>query len=180
VRARKETEGRDGVKRVTGEEWLIKRVGAYLPGAYEEVLDIVSAIVLTEKLAIHMRAKRNFTDAFDKQRKTGEEWLIKLSDTEAHIPQVDEDVVGIVNITTLNNRQYAVILNPCDEHGVPRLGQRKLVKGPDRFFLQPGESLESGIQSVYILGEDEGLILKANETFTDSFQGKEVRQPGDR
>ena len=31
----------------------------------------------------------------------------------------------------------------------------------------PGEKLEKGIQNVYILGEDEGLILKANESFMD-------------
>ncbi len=33
---------------------------------------------------------------------------------------------------------------------------------------------------MYILGEDEGLILKASEAFVDTFQGKEARQPGDR
>ncbi len=43
---------RDGVLRVTGEEWLVKKVGAYLPGAYEEVVDVVNAIVLTEKVGI--------------------------------------------------------------------------------------------------------------------------------
>ena len=31
----------------------------------------------------------------------------------------------------------------------------------------PGERLERGIQNVFVLGEDEGLILKANESFTD-------------
>jgi len=31
----------------------------------------------------------------------------------------------------------------------------------------PGERLERGIQNVYILGEDEGLILRANESFTE-------------
>ena len=31
----------------------------------------------------------------------------------------------------------------------------------------PGERLEKGIQNVYILGEDEGLILRANETFAE-------------
>jgi major vault protein len=128
VRARKETADRDGNTRVTGEEWLVARVGAYLPGAYEEVLDTVNAIVLTDKVALHMRAIRTFTDTFDKVRKTGEEWLITLEATEAHIPQVSEELVGIVKITTLNNRQYAVILNPCDDSGVPKLGQRKLVK----------------------------------------------------
>lgn len=49
--ARKECIDRDGDARVTGEEWLVERVGAYLPGAYEEVVDIVRAYVLTEKVA---------------------------------------------------------------------------------------------------------------------------------
>ena len=35
---------------MTGEEWLVKKVGAYLPGAYEEVVDVVEAYVLTEKV----------------------------------------------------------------------------------------------------------------------------------
>ena len=50
LRARKETLDRDGIPRVTGEEWLVKKVGAYLPGAYEEVVDVVDAYVLTEKV----------------------------------------------------------------------------------------------------------------------------------
>ena len=28
---------------VTGEEWLVKKVGSYLPRAYEEVVDVVNA-----------------------------------------------------------------------------------------------------------------------------------------
>jgi len=48
--ARKECQDRDGKLRVTGEEWLVRRVGAYLPGAYEEVVDLVKAYVLTEKV----------------------------------------------------------------------------------------------------------------------------------
>ena len=50
LRARKETLDRDGNPRVTGEEWLVTKVGAYLPGAYEEVVDVVDAYVLTEKV----------------------------------------------------------------------------------------------------------------------------------
>lgn len=52
LRARKETTDRDGTPRVTGEEWLVKKVGAYLPGAYEEVVDVVDAYVLTEKVCL--------------------------------------------------------------------------------------------------------------------------------
>ena len=35
---------------MAGEEWLVKKIGAYLPGAYEEVVDVVNAYVLTEKV----------------------------------------------------------------------------------------------------------------------------------
>ena len=35
LRARKETIDREGNPRVTGEEWLVKKTGAYLPGTYQ-------------------------------------------------------------------------------------------------------------------------------------------------
>jgi major vault protein len=50
LRARKECIDHVGAQRVTGEEWLVKKTGAYLPGAYEEVVDVVDAFVLTEKV----------------------------------------------------------------------------------------------------------------------------------
>ena len=76
-------------------------------------------------------------------------------------------VVGVININTLSNRQYCVVLDPTGADGKPQLGQKKLVKGEKSFFLQPGERLEKGIQNVFVLGEDEGLILKAIEAFND-------------
>lgn len=177
LRARKECVDREGNPRVTGEEWLVKKTGAYLPGAYEEVVDVVNAYVLTEKKALHMRSLKTFKDDFGVVRKNGEEWLIKMSDTETHIPNVYEEVIGVVNITTLTNRQYCVVLDPVDAKGNPQFGRKKLMKGEKSFFLMPGERLEKGIQNIYVLGEDEGLILKAVEGFVDS--GTE-RKPGDR
>lgn len=52
LRARKECCDRDDNLRVTGEEWLVKKTGAYLPGAYEEVVKTVEAYVLTEKVTL--------------------------------------------------------------------------------------------------------------------------------
>ena len=52
LRARKECIDNEGIARVTGEEWLNKKTGAYLPGAYEEVVDIVNAYVLTDKVGV--------------------------------------------------------------------------------------------------------------------------------
>eukprot|EP00128_Syssomonas_multiformis_P004078 Colp12_sorted_trinity150504_noHs@22725 len=181
LRARNETVDRDGKPRVPGEEWIVKKVGAYLPGVFEEVLEMVEAYVLTEKKALHMRALRTFVDEFGVNRKNGEEWLITMDMTEAHIPGVYEQVVTKVDITTLTNRQYAVILDPIGADGKPQLGQKKLVIGEASFFLRPGERLERGIQNVYVLGENEGLILKANESFSDTYSGKAIeRRPGDR
>ncbi|XP_039979955.1 major vault protein isoform X2 [Xiphias gladius] len=168
LRARKEGVDRGGVRRVTGEEWLVSKVGAYLPGAHEEVIDIVNAFILTDKKALHVRALRPFKDAGGRDRRTGEEWLVTLADREAHIPSVAEEVVGVVDVTTLSSRQYCVILDPVGPDGKPQLGQKRVVKGERSFFLQPGECLEQGTQDVYVLSEEEGLVLRAVEAFNDT------------
>ena len=48
--------------RVAGEEWLVQKIGAYLPGAYEEVVDVVNAYVLTEKVGARMYLKHIIFD----------------------------------------------------------------------------------------------------------------------
>ena len=60
------------------------------------------------------------------------------------------------------------MLDPVDAKGNPQFGRKKLMKGEKSFFLMPGERLEKGIQNIYVLGEDEGVILKAVEGFVDS------------
>uniref|UniRef100_A0A3P9ANW7 Major vault protein n=1 Tax=Esox lucius TaxID=8010 RepID=A0A3P9ANW7_ESOLU len=195
LRARKEGVDRSGVHRVTGEEWQVSKVGAYLPGAHEEVLDIVNAFILTDKKALHVRAVRPFRDAGGRDRRTGEEWLVTVAEREAHIPSVSEEVVGVVNVTTLSSRQYCVILDPVGVDGKPQLGQKRVIKGERSFFLQPGEHLEAGIQDVYVLSEEEGLVLRAVEAFNDTYEEEYeeeserakrsrkvgvLRRPGDR
>uniref|UniRef100_A0AAX7TPL1 Major vault protein n=1 Tax=Astatotilapia calliptera TaxID=8154 RepID=A0AAX7TPL1_ASTCA len=181
LRARKEGKDRTGVNRVTGEEWLVSKVGAYLPGAHEEVIDIVNAFILTDKKALHVRALRPFKDAGGRERRTGEEWLVTMADREAHIPSVAEEVVGVVDVTTLSSRQYCVILDPVGPDGKPQLGQKRVVKGERSFFLQPGEHLENGIQDVYVLSEEEGLVLRAvEERAKRSRRSGTPRRPGDR
>jgi len=51
-----------------------------------------------------------------------------LNEINAFISDVVQQVVGVVDITTMNNRQYCVILDPVDKDGKPQLGQKKLVK----------------------------------------------------
>ncbi|XP_070836392.1 major vault protein [Chaetodon trifascialis] len=176
LRARKEGVDRGGVRRVTGEEWLVSKVGAYLPGAHEEVIDIVNAFILTDKKALHVRAVQAFKDTGGRERRTGEEWLITMANREAHIPSVSEEVVGVVDVTTLNSRQYCVVLDPVGPDGKPQLGKKRVVKGERSFFLQPGEHLEQGIQDVFVLSEDEGLVLRAVEAFNDTEEREEEEE----
>jgi len=183
LRARKSTSDRGGNLRRAGEEWLWKQAGAYLPGVDEEVVDTLSAYVLTEKKALHLRSTRTFTDVFGKERKAGEEWLVTFDHAETHIVDVYEQLVGEVKITTLNNRQYCVVLDPW-KGGKQQLGKKDLRTGELSFFLQPGEKLEpypnpSGIQSVYVLGEEEALLLRAKEDFVDK-KGGVKRSAGER
>eukprot|EP00741_Cyanophora_paradoxa_P023322 tig00000254_g22529.t1 len=184
LRARKACKDRNNAPRKAGEEWLMRDEGAYLTAVDEEVVSIVEAYVLTEKKALHLIATRTFTDVFGRERKAGEQWLVTIKDAETHIPDVYEQVVGEVNLTTLSNRQYVVVLDPYDANGKQQLGKREIRKGEDSFFLQPGERLEAGIQNVYILGEEEALLLKAREEISDdqSLEAGEgvVRKPGDR
>lgn len=46
---------RDGIERETGEEWLIRTSGSYLPSAYEEVVSTVKPYVLTDKVSVDMK-----------------------------------------------------------------------------------------------------------------------------
>eukprot|EP01115_Flamella_aegyptia_P000413 TRINITY_DN1058_c0_g1_i9.p1 TRINITY_DN1058_c0_g1~~TRINITY_DN1058_c0_g1_i9.p1 ORF type:complete len:849 (+),score=481.45 TRINITY_DN1058_c0_g1_i9:63-2549(+) len=178
LRARKETTDRDNKKRLAGEEWLVKVSGAYLPGVDEEVVETLNAIVLTDKKALHLRATKTFTDVFKKTRKAGEEWLVTLDDAETHIPDVYEQVVGEVKITSLTNRQYCVVVDPW-RNGKQLYGSKELRKGEVSFFLKPGERLESGIQNVYVLSEEEAILLSARQDFKDEFSKKD-RKAGDR
>lgn len=177
LRARRACVDKYGNQRRVGEEWLVRESGAYLPGVDEEIVETVKAIILTEKSALHVRALKTFTDVYGKERKAGEEWLITTANTDTHIPDVYEQVVGEVPKKTLTNRQYAVVLDPIGDNGKPQLGKKELRKGPQTFFLNPGEQLESGIQDVHVLGEEEALLLRAKESFKED---DVVHSPGDR
>nr|XP_040576729.1 major vault protein-like [Lepeophtheirus salmonis] len=140
--ATRETLDRSGCKRVAGEEWLVRKSGAYLPLAYENVLMIVRAHIPQTDVAILVKANASFKDTFGVERKNGDQYLITLEDTSSFIPDVQEEILGTVEATTLDSRHYCTILNPYGSDGKPMLGHRKIVKGEISFFLKPGEILE--------------------------------------
>uniref|UniRef100_A0A1X7VCR4 Major vault protein n=1 Tax=Amphimedon queenslandica TaxID=400682 RepID=A0A1X7VCR4_AMPQE len=167
LRARQAFTDAKGIYRCTGEEWLVRDIGAYLPDVYEEVVEEVDAYTLTPNNALHIRANCNFTDQFGRGRRIGEEWLVKYDDTESYIPDVTEEVVNEVQLTVLSHHQYCVVVNPLGDDGRPRLGCEKF---------------ERGIQDAIILESDEALLVTAQEEFDDDTEdGSKVhRTPGDR
>lgn len=177
LRAKKAFTDRGGASREVGEEWLVKSEGAYLPSVEEEVVGLVDAKVLTDKNAIHVEALRSFKDNFGKDRKAGEQWLITNKDTATHIPDVYEKILADVKVTTLNNRQFCVVLDPVDGQGKNRVGVQEIRRGEASFFLHPGEKLRGGIENIIVLGKDEAILLKAIEAFQD---GTQVRRPGEK
>lgn len=178
IRAIRDLEDANKQKRVAGEEWLIRKVGNYLPGPYEKVLETLTSTVLTDKKALHVRATGNYTDFTGKERKTGDTWLVTKDDIEAFIPDICEEVVREIAVTTLSSRQYCVIEDPVDANLKNQRGKKILRRGEATFFLHPEESIPKGIQNFIILGEDEGLVLTANEAFTD--ENNISRAPGDK
>jgi major vault protein len=178
IKARKQCIDYHGISRKSGEEWLIREIGAYLRGVDEQIVKTVQALVLTHTRAIHLRATRTFTDVYGIQRKAGEEWLVTHKMADAHIIDVHEQIVNNnVCVTVLNTRQFCVVLDPVGKDGKQNFGRREIRKGEDCFFLQPGERLESGIQNIFVLGEEEALLLCAREEYKDI---DVKRNPGDR
>jgi len=171
---------KNGNHRVTGEEWMVRKLGAYLPGVYEEIMSVVQSYVLTQNNGLYMTAERNLTDGLGKKRLAGEEWLVTSSDSCTYIPECGEKLVRRVAITVLSKDQFCIVLDPYDNEGKQQRGKKELRKGPLSFFLKPGETLSGGIQNIFLLQDDQALILSAVDEFVDNFGEEPIqRKPGD-
>lgn len=182
LKAKQDLVDKNDRKRVSGEEWLVRRTGAYLPGVYEEVVKVEKAYTLTHNTALYLKATKSCVDALGKKRYVGQEWLVTMDDTETYIPEVGEEAIKGIRKTVLSRNQYAVVLDPVDETGINQLGKKELRVGVTNFFLHPGEVLEAGIQEAYILADDEALVLSALDFYEDKVSDTETikRTPGDR
>ena len=169
LRARIAFKDASGVERKAGEEWLYDKLGAYIPCVEEELVEVVPARVLTDRKAIHVEALMSFTDRFGKPRQPGERWLVTKKEAATFIPTPNEKVLCEVPLTTVGVRQYCVVLDVVNAAGKTMLGHRELRKGLTSFFLHPGETLEGGrINNIYVLANDEAIVLSAKENFTDA------------
>jgi major vault protein len=167
----------NGTKRITGQEWLVRDVGPYIPEAEEEIVEVVKATILSDLIALRIRATANFTDFYGVERKPGQEWIVTNKTASSHIPDVYETVVERLNKIVLNRWQYCIIMDPLEE-GRNLFGRKVLRKGETSFFLAPGEYLKDDkIFDAQVLGEDEAVLIQAKEPYEDEY-GKHA--PGER
>lgn len=118
------------------------------------MLDVRTGYILSEKLALHLRATKTFQDVYGVDRQAGDEWLIEKKHVESHILDAYEYLVKEVQVTVLSSSQYCIVQNPVGENGRPKYGRVELRKGESSFFLQPGEVIIGGIQKMIVLSED--------------------------
>lgn len=167
LRATQDLVDSKGINRKSGEEWLVRDQGPYLPGVYEQIVTTQNAMILSDLIAIQVSATQNFTDAYEKPRKAGESWLITNKMSSTHIIDVYERFEKEVNVIILKKNQYCVIYDPFDEkENKNRLGNKTLRKGECAFFLYPGEQIKDGIKEIEVLGEKDALLVKAKENYT--------------
>ena len=129
--------------------------GLNVPTIDEVIVDYRSPKVITEKKCIHLRALKTYTDVYGEKRRAGEEWLVTLDLSERHIVSPQEEFVGDVHITALSSTEYCYVVNPIRKDGTHRYGEKELRQGECQFFLNPGEYLESGINQIHVLEEND-------------------------
>lgn len=179
LRATQNLVDRNDNKRVANEEWLVKTVGSYLPGAYEDVVSLVTPLIMTEERSLMLKAKRSYTDVYGKQRSAGSMWLVTCAQASAHILDVDEEFVSQPSVIILKTMQYCYVKNPYNRTTqTNEMGVREVRRGPLQFFLYPNELLDGNVRDVYILTKKDGLVVQAQEAFKDG--SGVARRAGDR
>lgn len=176
LEAIRNTVDEQGNERKAGERWLHTEVGSFIPTVDVTIVDYRSPKVITEKKCIHLRALKTYTDVYDIKRKSGEEWLVTLDISERHIVSPQEEFVGDVHITALSSTEYCYVCNPMKKDGTHRYGEKELRIGEIQFFLNPGEYLESGFNQVYVLEENDCLLLKAKRTFEEAQEYEDINE----
>ncbi|KAG3259617.1 major vault protein [Ictidomys tridecemlineatus] len=146
--------------------------------------DITPLQVVLPNTALHLKALLDFEDKDGKKIVAGDEWLFEGPGT--YIPRKEVEVVEIIQATVIRQNQALRLRarKEClDRDGKERVTAPHLSphQGEKSFFLQPGERLERGIQDVYVLSEQQGLLLRALQSLEEGEEEEKVsHQAGDR
>jgi len=128
-----------GTKRTVGEEWLFPGRATYYPQVEVEVVETIAAQHLKSIEALRVRAINDCKDYKGRDRRAGEEWLVKLEGL--YLPQVNEKVVEKIKaqiLTPKNAIQVRAKNKFTDEKGdVHKAGTEWLVTHNDTEIYFP-------------------------------------------
>jgi len=153
-----------GKTRRAGEEWLWHGLDTYYPQVEVEITATIKAVILKSDEALRLKARNNCVDYQGKERKAGEEWLVKMEGS--YLPNVNEEVVATVKafVLTYNSALHVRALsNFVDSHGVERkAGTEWLVTNQQTELYIPDTHEEVTNQQValIVLGSHNYCIIK--------------------
>nr|WP_239578575.1 hypothetical protein [Archangium primigenium] len=141
--------------------------------------EIVPEYVLGTNEALRLRALTAFQEegasAGARRREAGDEWLMR--GPGRYVPNAAVVVVSDEKARVLKETEYCVVLNPVDRAtGRIQEGRRKVISGPDVFFLEPGEELEGEVRRKHVLSEMQGLKLQALDDLAEPEEGGVPRE----
>jgi len=151
-----------GTKRTVGEEWLFPGRATYYPQVEVENVETIAAQHLKTTEALRVRAINDCKDYKGRDRRAGEEWIVKLDGL--YLPQVNEKVVEKIKaqILTHKNALHVRAKNKfTDEKGeVHKAGTEWLVTQADTEIFFP-EVYEEIIRKVdlIVLGPHDYCII---------------------
>ncbi|KAJ9443045.1 Major vault protein [Diplonema papillatum] len=139
LRAEQDFVDADGKDRKAGDEWLFEGPATYVPTEKVKFVSKCNARVIKPNEALHMRARIDFVDRDGKQRKGGEEWLVKSDG--AYLPAAEEEVVSTVEARVVTDRkavEVEALITHVDGFGKKRAaGERWLVTSKDTSSFIP-------------------------------------------
>ncbi len=141
--------------------------------------EIVPEYVLGTNEALRLRALTAFQEegasGGARRREAGDEWLMR--GPGRYVPNAAVVVVSDEKARVLKETEYCVVLNPVDRAtGRIQEGRRKVISGPDVFFLEPGEELEGEVRRKHVLSEMQGLKLQALDDLAEPEEGGVPRE----
>lgn len=165
---------KDKVSRAAGERWLVKEEGMHMESINEKSISSCPTEIIDDNHALHLKANNTFIDSYGNQRNAGDEYLITRDISNLHCYGVYEEIISLNKRVVLTCDEYVIIENPYNPlTRKNELGKLKQIEGESSFFLYPGEIMRP-IQSVYVLTEQDALLLQAIESYKDDKNNKVV------
>jgi major vault protein len=135
---------------------MVRTEGAYLRGVFEEIVQTTNAVILHEKKALHLRARRKFVDFYGIERKGPSSFLLPGERLEAGIQEVH-----------VFDSEEALLLRAREEfkdgEELRHPGDRWMIYGPSDFVPTVSVEIIEKRRSIP-LDENEGIYVRDMKT----------------